>query len=180
VKQVIRQHVHGTLFAEKDRATLFLVDMEPASETDRSIYLCFAYPVQGSEEPILPMLVLDDWGSEIRGLGLYQWVREFGEQFPRAELFGYDLHGRERQCFLRELELHGRMPCYAYQAKDLPLSQGILVESIFMADESGPTPRRLPHPPPVGRPLRWAKVSWWAVDEKAVASGTLPDAMQPN
>lgn len=180
VKRVIKQHVHGTLFAEKGRATLFLADMEPSSESDRSIYLCLAYPLQGTEEPILPVLVLDDWGSEIRGLGLYEWIREFGEQFPRAELFGYDLQGKERQCFLRELELHGRMPCYAYRAKDLPVSQGVLIESVFLADISAPIPRRLPHPAPVGRPLRWARVSWWAVDEKAIASGTPPETLQPN
>jgi hypothetical protein len=180
MKRAIGQYVHGMLFVDNGRATLLITDLDPALETERSIYLRFAFPFQGTEEPILPVSVLDDWGDEIGGLGLYEWVREFGEQFPRAELFGFDLNGQERQCFLRELELHGRMPCYAYRARDVPLSQGILVESIMLAEASVLVPRKIKPPPTVKRPLRSAMVTWWVVNSTAASSGWLPGPAQLN
>ena len=82
----------------------------------RPVQTCFlrtAYLRRGTEQPIFPAFLLDDWGSEIRKLELYRWVAEFGDQFPRAELFGFDANGLETQQFLRDLEIHLPLPLFA-------------------------------------------------------------------
>lgn len=162
--KAIRQHVHGKLFEVGGRAGLLLADAAPTAETADSLYLHFAFILRGVEEAILPAFILDDWGSEIKGLGLYEWVRQFGDQFPRAELFGYDLHGREIQCFLRELELHTRLLCLAYSHKDMPLRGGVSLEAILLVDESVSTPTEVKRPPALPRPLPSVKTSWWLVN----------------
>lgn len=162
--RAIRQHIHGSLLSMDNGHALLLEDAKPASETSLSLYLRFALVTLGTELPVLPASVLDDWGGEIKGVELFRWVREFGDQFPRAELFGFDLSGRETQYFLRELDLVGRLPCYAYGAKDAPLSAGRLVEAILLPDPMASDPRKIGRPSELKRPLRSAKVSWWYVN----------------
>ena len=162
--RAIKQHVHGTLLVEGGNCALLLEDAEPTSEAANSLYLRFALVTLGAERPILPASILDDWGGEIRGLELYEWLREFGDQFPRAELFGFDLKGRETQFFLRELELVGRLLCYAYPAQNAPLIDGAPVGTILIPDPSVSDPRRIKRPPKIRRPLRSAKVTWWLVN----------------
>ncbi len=159
--KAIRQHVHGRLFEVGGHAGLLLADVAPTVETGESLYLRYAFILRGIEETILPAFVLDDWGSEIKGLGLYEWVGQFGDQFPRAELFGYDLRGREIQCFLRELELHARLLCLAYPHKETPLGEGVLLEAILLADESVSAPVAVRRPPALPRPLPSVKAGWW-------------------
>lgn len=161
--KAVTQPVQGSLFAEDGRAALLLRDSQPQAETADSLYLLFAFVTREREERVLPALILDDWGAEIKSLNLYEWVNEFGDQFPRAELFGFDLGGRERQYFLRELELYARLPCYAYPRRHTPLSEGLLVEAILLPDEEAATPRQTKRPIQVKRPLRSARVSWWQV-----------------
>jgi len=162
--KAIRQHVHGALLSEHDRWALLLEEANPKLETERSLYLRFALVTVGPEIPVLPASVLDDWGGEIKGLELYEWVREFGGQFPRAELFGFDLRGREKQYFLRELELFGRLPCYVYLTRDTEIVDGKLVEAILIPDPSITDPQKLGRPSAFKRPLRSAKVNWWYVN----------------
>jgi hypothetical protein len=161
--KAVTQSVQGSLFTEDGRAALLLQDNQPQAETADSLYLRFAFVTREREERILPALILDDWGAEIKSLNLYEWVNEFGDQFPRAELFGFDLDGQERQYFLRELELYARLPCYAYAHRYTPLSEGLPVEAILLPREEAAAPRPTKRPIQMKRPLRTARVSWWQV-----------------
>lgn len=162
--KAVSQHVHGRIINMGEHAGLLLMESDPASESVDSIYLRYAFTLQGVEESILPAFVLDDWGSEIAGLDLYEWVREFGDQFPRAELFGFDLRGRETQCFLRELDLFVQLRCFAYPAQKTPISDGVWLESFFIPDDSVSTPIAVKRPSSIKRPLRSVKASWWRVN----------------
>ncbi|MFO7538390.1 MAG: hypothetical protein R6X32_10065 [Chloroflexota bacterium] len=158
----ITQHIYGSLLTEGTETAVLLQDTQTATPTADSLYLRFAFVIRGPEQPVFPALALDDWGGEIRGLALYQWVREYGEQFPRAELFGYDLDGSKTQVFLRALELYARLPCYVYRQAAEPLTAGRLVSAILLPTDQTGQPVRLPHAPPeIKRPLRAARVSWW-------------------
>jgi hypothetical protein len=159
----IKQHVYGSLLSEGGRHGLLLEDERPSLETADSLYLRYAIKTLGTEKPVLPAFVLDDWGGEIKGLELYAWLREFGDQFPRAELFGFDLSGQEIQYFLRELELFGRPLCYAYPAKNTSLADGMLIETIMLPDSSVTGPSKIRRPSHIGRPLASARVAWWTV-----------------
>jgi hypothetical protein len=157
---------------EGEHVAVLLKDLQPSATGDDSLYLRYAITRQGVETPIFPALVLDDWGSEIRGQELYLWLHEFGDQFPRAELFGFGLDGREVQCFLREVDLHIRLPCYAYREKDASLRDGFLVEALALPDDSLATTSssmavRIRPPAALNRPLRSAQVSWWRVNPSA-------------
>ncbi len=141
--KLISYHIHGRF----QDSTLTLIDATPTEETAVSLHLLFPFITRGDEIHIFPASVLDDWGTEIRGMQLYEWIRENGEQFPRAELFGMDVNGRSTQEFLRGLEIYFRFPCYLHQADEyIPIKTIILP-----ADMQRKT---LPHP------LRRAKVTW--------------------
>jgi hypothetical protein len=161
--KAISQPVQGTILVEANHSALLLRSVAPASPSAESLYLRYAYILQGTEAPILPAFVLDDWGSEVKGLDLYQWVHQFGDQFPRAEMFGFELNGGETQCFLRELELQAQLLCYAYPTKETPLAAGVAVEAILLLDDLVTVPQRIQRPRSFSRPLRSAKVSWWLV-----------------
>lgn len=175
--KAIREHVHGTLLTAGDRTALLLKNSEPEEETADSLFLRFAFVTQGPEEHLLPAFLLDDWGGEIKGLALYEWVAEFGPQFPRAELFGFMANGQAAQRFLREFELYVRLPCYAYPRKETPLTEGRIVEVILLPDMNVLTPQKISRPSHLKRPLRSAKVSWWQVNPATTAFDfTLLDA----
>lgn len=161
--KAVRQRVQGNVLGGKGRTALLLKDARPAVGAAGVLYLRYAFVMQGVETHVLPAFVLDDWGKDIKSLELYEWVRAYGEQFPRAEVFGFDLSGKRTQVFLRELELNGKLPCYVYPAKDTPLAEGVLVEAILLPDTSATVPERIKRPPAseVGQPLRSARVGWW-------------------
>ena len=163
VVKAVSQQVQGILLRDNGRMALLLKDARPAAETAETLYLRYAFVTQGAESHILPAFLLDDWGKEIKTLELYGWVREYGDQFPRAELFGFNLSGKATQYFLRELELVSKLPCYAYPTKETPLAGGALVEAILLPDIGVTTAQKTKRPPPmvVGQPLRSARVSWW-------------------
>jgi hypothetical protein len=164
--QAITQHIQGRLLAEKEQTAVLLYSSptQPDEETAESLYLRFAFVIRGPEQHVFPALALDDWGGEIRGLSLYQWVREYGEQFPRAEVFGYDPDGSRTQFFLRALELYARLPCYVYKEAAAPIPAGRLVNAILLPTPDVTQPVRLPRAPKeVERPLRAARVHWWHV-----------------
>lgn len=152
--KAIRQKVNG-LILDGEVGGLMLDD------TADPIYLRFAFVTLGPEEHILPAFLLDDWGNEIKGLGLYEWVEENGLYFPRAEIFGFKAAGQKTQIFLRELDLMLKYRCYAYGTAETQLAEGRLIEAIYLADnavtETTPTKR----PSDVPRLLSKSAVQWF-------------------
>jgi hypothetical protein len=171
--KAVRQRVQGTLLTGNGRTALLLRDARPEAATAEVLYLRYAFVTQGVESHVLPAFVLDDWGKEIKSLELYEWVREYGDQFPRAEVFGFDLSGKATQVFLRELELVSKLPCYAYPTKETPLAAGVLVEAILLPDPGVTTVEKAKRPPAteVGQPLRSARVSWWRANPLLTSFG---------
>ncbi|MEZ4642522.1 MAG: hypothetical protein R3E31_07240 [Chloroflexota bacterium] len=161
--KAISQHVHGKLLTENGRFALLLLDSEPTEETAVSLYLRFAFVTMGREEHIFPASILDDWGKERRGLGVYAWVAEFGEQFPRGEIFGFEQSGTETQCFLRGLELYAKYPLYVYTDRKQSVSAGALVEAVLLPDVAVTEAVQGKRPSTWKRPLSHARVSWWHV-----------------
>lgn len=160
----INIHIHGKLFTGDGRTALLLLNDQPQSPDDHSLYLRLPFVRQGVETRFFPAFILDDWGGEIRSRRVYQWVRDFGEQFPRAEIFGFDAHGRQQQSFVREIDLYQRLPLLAYRQKANPITDGIEIEAVLLPDETIQAPRRLQRPSHLKRPLAAAKVSWWQVN----------------
>jgi hypothetical protein len=153
--KLLHQRVNGVLHRVGEQGVVVW------DETAGPLYLRFLLPEVEREEGIFPAFLLDDWGQEIKSLELYEWVRENGAQFPRAEIFGIDRYGREVQAFLRELELFGKYPCYAYEDKAAPVTAGVLVAAVVAADPATGEPQRIKRPAEVTGPLRYARVSWW-------------------
>lgn len=160
--RAVSWHVQGKLFTgENGRSALLLQNLEPQEETAVSLYLRFAFVTLGREEHIFPAFILDDWGKEIRGLKLYEWFAEFGEQFPRAEIFGFERNGEETQCFVRALEFYARLPVYVYVDGRAGVETGTLVEAILLPNPDVHEPVQSKRPSGWKRPLRSARVSWW-------------------
>ena len=141
--KLISYHIHGRF---QDN-TLTLINATPTEKTAVSLHLLFPFTTRGDEVHIFPASLLDDWGTEIRGAKLYDWVRENGEHFPRAEMFGVDDNGRFTQEFIRGFELYFRFPCYLHQTDDRPLVNTIILPATMRRKD-------LPYP------LRRAKVTW--------------------
>jgi hypothetical protein len=161
--KVVTQRVQGKLLQEDGRAALLLLNVEPTAEqTADSLYLRFAFVLRGVETSIFPAELLDDWGNSVKGWALYEWVLEYVDQFPRAEIFGFERNGRETQCFLRDLEVVEAVRCYAYSNKEMPLADGVLVEAILLPTAGVTSPEKIERPRIEGkRPLSAAKASWW-------------------
>ena len=166
-----KQHVHGKLITENGRSALLLLDAEPETKTGDSLYLRYAVVVRGPDDPVLPAILLDDWGKETRGLKIYEFLRKHGDEYPRAEIFGFDMDGSEAQLFVRSLELYGRLPAYVYKDVDVPLDKGVLLDAILLpdAETDGVIPLEKASEMGVKRPLRSAQVSWWRVPSSTTA-----------
>jgi len=160
----INQHIHGKLFIENGRAALLLLNRQPETQNEHSLYLRFAFVLQGSETLLFPASVLDDWGGEIRSQAIYQWVRDFGDQFPRAEIFGFDADGRQAQRFVRELELTSHLAVMAFRNKGAEMRDGVSVEAILLPDVQTQEPVQIRRPSRWKRPLSAANLSWWHVN----------------
>ena len=165
--QAVEQQVAGELLEQGNRSGLILHELKPNQELTSLITLRYAFVTRGPGGGIhiFPALILDDWGREIRSLKMYQWVRENGDRYPRGEIFGFEQDGRETQCFLRDLELYARLPCYAFRAEEQTLKEGRLLNAIFLRDPSALEPQQIARPPDLRRPLRAARVTWWRVPE---------------
>ena len=146
--KLISHHIHGRF----QNSTLTLINATPTEETAVSLHLLFPFITRGDEIHIFPASVLDDWGTEIRGLQLYEWIRENGEQFPRAELFGVDKNGRSTQEFLRSLEIYFRFPCYLHSTDSLLHTGSTPIKTIILPANTDR--KNLPYP------LRRASVVW--------------------
>lgn len=164
--QVVGQQVAGKLLDQDKHTALIVNDFEPSQELlSNLIILRCAFVTRGHDggDHIFPAFILDDWGREIHGIKLYRWMRENGERFPRAEIFGYEQDGRETQCFVRELELYATLPCYAFLSAEVPVSKGRRISAIFLPTASAGEVRKIGKPDGVSQPLRSARVTWWEV-----------------
>jgi hypothetical protein len=162
-KQAITLPVGGTLLREHGRAALLLRTRAPEGDDPDRRSLLFALLTRGPGDHIFPAFLLDDWGNEVRGLKLYDWIDESGERFPRAEVFGFDRDGSETQVFLRHLELYARLPCYTLEHAGAPVEEAVLLEAILLPDAEAQTAHRIEQPADLTRPLSAARVSWWRV-----------------
>ena len=160
-----KHHIHGKLITENGRSALLLLNGKPETQTADSLYLRYAVVVRGPEDHVLPAILLDDWGKETRGLKIYEFLREHGDEFPRAEIFGFDMDGSEAQLFVRSLELYSRLPAYAYTDVEAPLADGVRLDAILLPDAETDGVVRVEKASEMGikRPLRSAQVSWWRV-----------------
>jgi hypothetical protein len=143
------------------------------TESGASVYLAYALITQGPGHQILPASLLDDWGNEIGGLDLYNWIHEHGLRFPRAEVFGFSPSGQEEQYFLRDLELFAKYPVYAYAGESDPVNAGVLLGAILITDSTSSTAQAIEPPDDLVAPLREAQVSWWRVGPEQTDLGFL-------
>jgi hypothetical protein len=169
--QAVGQRISGKLLEHDNKYGLVVYDLKPDQGAKNLLILRYAFVTRsrGGGDHIFPASILDDWGRELRSLRLYRWMRENGERFPRAEIFGYEKDGRETQCFVRELELYATFPCYAFLNPEQPVSDGRLISAIFLPDASAKEVRKIAKPSDVRRPLRSARVTWWEVPENYTA-----------
>lgn len=164
----VSQHVWGQLLWENEaagngRLALLLTNPKPETESELSLWLRFAFVTVGVEEHLFPGFLVDDWGGEVRSLPLYRWVQDKGNQFPRAEIFGFERNGTSAQYFVRELELYAKLPCYVYPNKQTPLADGKLLDAILLPEPTISQPEKIKRPSHLKRPLAAARVTWWQV-----------------
>lgn len=149
------QPIRGEFVTDRDTtALIFNLSCGPA-------FLRFALTEQDADRLILPDLLLDDWGHEINTLKLYGWIRDNGLLFPRAEVFGFDLQGGDRQYFLRDLDLMARYPCFGYTGPDSPLSDGLRIDHVVLIGPQEVEPESLSAPENIPWPMKNAALSWW-------------------
>lgn len=159
--KAVRHHVHGRIEQQNDQQVLWLLNGEPKEKTAVSLYLRYAFVTLGREDHIFPGLILDDWGAEIKGMAIYRWVKKFGSQFPRGEIFGFKRSGEKVQIFVRELELYRRLPCYVYPTPSQPLPTGLCLAAIVQPSTAVTAPKKIKAPRHLPRAMRSAAVSWW-------------------
>jgi hypothetical protein len=163
-----RYKLSGVVLPAPNHTAVWLTSAD--SPHARPLWLALALTVRGSEAPILPALVVDDYGHEIAGKALYDWLHTEGDSYPRATVYGYDPDGSETECFVRALELHWKAPCLLYTQRHTPVADGVPVRHLLVTDErvAQPTPIK---PAGLALPaaLRRARVGWWAVADAEMA-----------
>lgn len=156
----LAQSTQGEFHSSDERGVL-VVD-----QTRAQVCLRYALIELSGGGLFFPELLLDDWGHEISTLELYRWIRDNGSLFPRAEVFGYDHEGNDRQYFLRELDLLSRYPCYGYSNFDEPLREGLEVTFFVIAVDEAIQVQRIPETGDITWPMSNAAVRWWQVNSK--------------
>lgn len=179
----IRQKALGKLFVENGRGVLWKSEDETpiGGVTPTLYYLRYALTVRGPEFLVFPAFVLDDNGTEIRKLRLYDWLRNEGDYFPRADLFGYlQENGKETQHFVRELEIHYKYPVFAYPSLETPLEDGIPLEAIVLASDDAQVTKASKIKRPVGTraPLRRATIQWWQIPTNTLETFKASDILR--
>lgn len=157
--KVVRERVYGQI-AEQDGFRALIIDGDSESDSP-VVWLNYALVTMGKEEHIFPGVVLDDWGNEFKTLKLYNWIRENGDRFPRAEVFGSDLRGDEVQLFVRVLELQATYPVYVEYEGGEGLER---VHAFILPDSTATEPIPIAVPDGIESPMREARVSWWRAD----------------
>jgi hypothetical protein len=164
--KAVGQRVSGRLLKEvggDGRFALLLTNPKPEPDAADVLIVRFALVLMGTEAHLFPSFLIDDWDGEVRGLALYEWVRENGNQFPRAEIFGFNQYGTSVQYFLRELELYTKLPAYVYPDRETSLEDGKLLSAILLPDEAVSEPTKIKRPSQLKRPFASARVTWWQV-----------------
>lgn len=156
---IVKESIPGEIVIDGGAVAIRLL----APDAGRSVQLAYALITQGPEHHILPSILLDDWGNEVGGLRLYQWIADNGLRFPRAELFGAAPSGSPAQFFLRDMELLANYPVYAFGPSEQPNAPGQLVSAVLIPDRAAREPQRAEPPDVVGKLLRRGQVSWWRV-----------------
>jgi len=154
---VIKELVRAQTFKIGERTGLLLTDNAEA------VILRYALVLRNSGELFFPQSLLDDWGHEVNGLELYEWIQENGMLFPRAELFGCELSGNPCQHFMRDVDLVAPVYCFVFKEPGSPLSAGVQVDVILVPDSQATRPISRKHLPEVKGPLRHSRVSWWRI-----------------
>lgn len=156
--KIIKQKVSGALLQDGPYTALRWDEAD-----DSIVYLTYALVTQGPENQVIPALLLDDWGGEIKTLKLYRWIQENGPRFPRAEIFGLAPTGEPVQYFVRDLELLTRYPAYATTDKNRSIADWFSLDAVLVPDAGAGFPERISVLDEAPGPLRQAKVSWWRV-----------------
>lgn len=157
---IIKEAIKGSVIVNGDQAAIRLT----SPESEDVIYLAYALVTQGPEYQILPSVLVDDWGNEIDGMRLYDWVKENGLHFPRAEVFGVTPNGAKAQYFLRDLELFTKFPVYAFAGADADDSSGIAVQAILVPDASVATHEVCDPLNEISPMLARGQLAWWRVN----------------
>lgn len=156
-------------FSEKQQAEVvtdngrsFLL-MQP-DQPDKQLFLRYALVRQGTEELVYPRFILDDWGNEVPKAEMFDWIKEYGWQFPRAEIFGLDEDGEEGQWFLREFELYAKWRCVASPEKNTPIPDCWRIEAVLWPEDVAEVVKvKRPLADQLNSPLRKSYVTWWHV-----------------
>lgn len=130
-------------------------------ENADTLWIGYAMVELGTDALLFPEVVVDDWGTEITKSKMFRWIREFGMQFPRSEVFGFTPEGKQSQWFVRELEHAVRFPCFVYPEKESAVSEGIQLRSVIVLDESVEGIEKSKRPKELKRPIPNAGVRWW-------------------
>ena len=164
---IIAQEMRGRLLSEPESGQACIIFPAGPDSSEETVFLRYALVLLGSERPLLPSFLLDDWGREIKGVSLFEWIFNEGERFPRAEVVGYVHHPRrgwkESQFFVRDLELVARWPVFATTRFDAPPEAGIRVHYLAREDPHINHPSPIDRPENLTMPLKRALVSWWVV-----------------
>lgn len=159
------QKAIGRLVTGADGKRPVLVLQPPEMAGGETFFLRFALVLLGTERPILPSFVLDDWGREKRKLSFYRWIYREGDRFPRSEIFGYYLNRENRweegQFFVRDLELSARWPVFVAPADDAPPSAGVRLHGMGREEAGVSAPEKVEMPADIPFPLQRGAVSWW-------------------
>lgn len=159
-------HVHGRVLTdprENGRHALILMNTRPQEKTSDSVYLRYAFRLLGTRASVFPGTILDDWGAEISGIKVYRWIRENGDAFPRAEIFGKNIDGVAEQYFIRELDLTMKIRCYAYASRDEELKKGRAIQNILFINPEAAAPIKRRRPAQLRRPVRGTRITYWEI-----------------
>lgn len=160
VTMIIKEEIKGSIIVNGDIAAIRLAP----PESKDVVYVAYALFTQGPEYQILPSVLVDDWGNEIAGMQLYDWIKENGLQFPRAEVFGVTPSGGRVQYFLRDLELFEKFPVYAFSDADADDASGIAVQAILVPDETVSTYEACSPLEGLSPMLARGQLAWWCVN----------------
>jgi len=158
----IIQVLNGRLYLRQQQGGLFWQQSEPP------IALRFGLSTLGEGSLFFPHILLDDWGNEVSGLSLYQWIRDNSLHFPRAEIFGVDQQGQAQQYFLRDLDVVEPLICFGYPHIEAAVSTGIRIERVFVAGLGSGEPMRIAAPTDAPWMLQRARLSWWRVNPESL------------
>ncbi|RIK22084.1 MAG: hypothetical protein DCC51_05485 [Anaerolineae bacterium] len=69
---IIKEEIKGSIIVNGDIAAIRLAP----PESKDVVYVAYALFTQGPEYQILPSVLVDDWGNEIAGMQLYDWIKD--------------------------------------------------------------------------------------------------------